>query len=473
MLGSYAAMVIFGCISAGWLFNFPRMKFEIALIFFTEEIWFFIPFLLFYLLHKKIGFDKALWLFPLIWMLWEWVYLSLEFTMGTHLSPYSQSNLIWLIQYLDITGMWGVSLWLMFFNILIFKAYQSVNYSLQNTIFYKKVAFITIYMVGIPLVYAGFSYVKYHNPKGKSINVTIIPTNYDTDILDQFNSFIPVVEQTLHRTDSIALAQKQHHIYSDLFLWPETGLPFTMQQTNLSELLAEAVNDWDSALLTGVRGVTEAVKTYDQRNYVSGVLISSKNNQPIYHHKTVLTPGQEVIPYHSVLAKIPNFPVKETDSRFFKKGIRSEPLELTTTNNQKFKIGVSLCYEQWFPQHWAALARNGAEFYTHLAGEGWYGKVGFMRFMTNVTIMRSIENRKQTARAANVGMSGCIDQMGRFHDFAVNGTLQPIQTPLIALQKTTFYAKYPNAFPLLGLGIFITALIFSTNNFYNLKNKTK
>ena len=122
MLGSYAAMVVFGCFSAGWLFNFPSSKLEVAIIFFLEELWFFIPFLIHFFIQKKIGFNKALWLFPLIWMLWEWSYLGLEFTMGTHLSAYSQSNNIWLIQYIDSTGMWGVSFWLMLFNVLIFNS---------------------------------------------------------------------------------------------------------------------------------------------------------------------------------------------------------------------------------------------------------------------------------------------------------------------------------------------------------------
>ncbi len=472
MLGSYLAVVVFELISAGWLFNFPIMKLQIAFAFFMEQLWFFMPFLLFFILHKKIGFDKALWLFPLVWMLWEWAYLNLEFTMGTHLSPYSQSNFIWLIQYIDITGMWGVSLWLMFFNVLIFKAYKAVNYTLQDVVFYKKIAFITIYMVGVPLVYAGLSYAKYNNLKGKSIQVTILPTQYEADFLKNPDNSFHVVEETLYRTDSIAFAQKQNHIHSDLYLWPETGLPFTLQQTNLSSLLSQAVKDWNSTLLTGAKGVSDSTNKGEQ-SYVSGVLISHNTKYPQYHHKTKLIPVQEGVPYHSILANIPGFPIKLSDDRFAKKGPKSEPLQLVTKNGDHFNLGVSLCFEQWYPQHWAALAQNKAQFYSHLAGEGWYGKVGFMSFMTNVTKMRCIENRKQATRAANVGMSGFIDQMGRFHHKSKIGTLSPITTQLTALNTLTIYSKYPNGFPLLCLGIFLTALLLITNNFNYLKTKTK
>lgn len=460
MLGCYGAMIIFGCFSAWWLFNFPDANFKIAVIFFLEELWFFFPFLIFYPIQRKIGFNKALWFFPFIWMVWEWIYLNLEFTMGTHLSAYSQSNNIWLIQYIDITGMWGVSFWLLLFNVLIFKAYKAVNYNLKSTQLYKKVGIIALFMLGIPLIYAGFSYAKYSNLKGKSIQVTILPTQYDANFLINPKNNIQVIEETLHRTDSMAFTMKDSNLFSDLYVWPETGLPFTMEETNLSALLFEAVTDWKSALITGGRGISDTTKTNDKRKYVSGVLISHKKKQSIYHHKTVLTPIQEAIPYHSLLEKLPNFPIKETDTRYYKKGKASKPLELITKKNEKFFIGVSLCYEQWYPNHWAKLAKNGADFYTHLAGEGWYGTFGFEHYMTNVTRMRSIENRKQTARSANVGLSGFIDQMGKFHHISKKGSLQIRTTKLIAINKTTFYSENPNWFPFLGLGMFLLLLLY-------------
>lgn len=458
MLGSYATMVVFGCFSAGWLFNFPSAKLEVAIIFFLEELWFFIPFLIHFFIQKKIGFNKSLWLLPLIWMLWEWSYLGLEFTMGTHLSAYSQSNNIWLIQYMDSTGMWGVSFWLMLFNVLIFKAFKSVDYPFRNRQFYKKLGFISAFMLGIPLIYAAISYNNYSKVKGKKINVSVIPTQFSATYLLDANNSYNAVEEILYRTDSIAFALKDRNRYSDLYLWPETSLKFTMQQTNLSDLLFEAVTDWKSALLTGGRGVSDTTEIHDKREYISGVLISHKKEKPSYHHKTVLTPGQEAIPYHSLLAKIPNFPIEITSTKYFKKGKIGKPLKLITKNNEVFSLGVSLCYEQWYPKHWTALAKKGADFYTHLAAESWYGKVGFMNFMTNVTRMRCIENRKQAARVANVGISCFIDQMGRFTNLN-RVSLKPINKSLTALKNITFYAKNPNWFPLLGLGVFLIALL--------------
>lgn len=451
MLGCYAAMVVFGCFSAGWVFNFPISNYKIALIFFLGELWFFMPFLFFYPIQRKIGFQKSIWFFPLIWMLWEWLYLPLEFTMGTHLSPYSQSSNLWLIQFIDATGMWGISCWLLLFNVLIYKAYTKANNNFRSKIFYKNIAVISLLMLGIPLLYSFISFKKYNQLKGKKIDVTIVPTRFSARFLDNPNNMYEVVEQTLKRTDIDAFAKKSQQQLSDLYVWPETGLPYTLQQTNLSDLLFEAVNDWESALLTGGRGIVDTTTVKDLRTYVSGVLISHKNSKPKYHHKTVLTPGQEAIPYHSILAKIPNFPIAENDETYFKKGEKSEPLQLITKNNTKYLLGVSLCYEQWYPQHWATLAVNGAEFYTHLAAEGWYGNVGFKKFMANVTRMRCIENRKQAARSANVGLSGFIDQIGRFQNISNINQLKISNATITTSNVVTMYAKNPHWFPYLGL----------------------
>ena len=460
MLGCYAAMVIFGCFAAGWLFYFPQAKYQIAIIFFLEELWFFIPFLIFYPIQKKIGFNKALWLFPFIWMLWEWTYLSFEFTMGTHLSAYSQSNNLWLIQYLDLTGMWGVSFWLLLFNVLIFKVYQFSSYQFKTKQFIKKIGLISIVMIGIPLLYSAVCYSKYNSTTGKSISVSVVPTQYTARFLSNPENIVGLVEETLYRTDEANYLKSKKGKTSDLYIWPETGLPFNLKESNLSELFFEAVTDWKASLITGARGISDTINKKDKRNYVSGALISPISKDITFHHKTVLIPGQEAIPYHALLEKIPNFPYKKNNSIFLKKGKKSIPQELSTKDNKKFLAGISLCFEQWYPKHWTKLSRNGADFYAHLANESWYGNIGFKSFMTNVTKMRSIENRKHTARAANVGVSGFIDQLGRLHTSSKKESLQIINKKLTASKEVTYYAKQPDSFPIIMLNIFFIILLF-------------
>ncbi|MCB0523350.1 MAG: apolipoprotein N-acyltransferase [Lewinellaceae bacterium] len=458
MAGSYLAMVVFGCFSAGWLFNFPEGKLNIAVIFFAEEFWITMPFLPFFLLQRRIGFDRALWMLPLLWMLWEWIYLGLEFTMGTHLSAYSQSGNPWLIQFIDITGMWGLSAWLMLFNVLLFKAFKSAGYRIRSTEFIKKTAFIALAMLCIPVLYSTYAYQRASKQSQAALKVTLVPTQFPASELSNPQNFVRIIEETLHRSDSLAFYMADIGQFSDLYLWPETGVPYQLAYSNLGSLLFEAVSDWQGALLTGCRGVPGIQDTLDKRTYVSGVLLSHKNSAPEFHHKTILTPGHEVIPYHHWLARIPGFPVAETSPRFHRKGTQTEPLELVTRDARKFNVGVSLCFEQWYPEVWTKTTQHGADLFVHLAGEGWYGNVGFQAFMANVTRMRCIENRRQAARCANVGLSMFIDETGGIHHQSKPGSLQSATADVTALKTRTFYSAHPSWFPVAGM-LFLLGLL--------------
>lgn len=460
MGGAYAAMVVFGTLSAGWLFNFPQPVWQVAIIFFLEEFYFFVPFIPLFFLQKKLGFQRALWLFPLLWTVWEWTYLQLEFTMGTHLSPYSQSSNVWLIQYVDWTGMWGVAFWLMTFNVLIFNALRKANNRWHTRIFFIKTAKISLVMLGLPLLYSGYAFQQYRDLAGEQLRVSLIPTQYTAEYLNQPKNGRNVVEETLYRTDSLAFSQLDNDRASDLYVWPETGTDYSMGFSNLGTLLQEAVNDWDAALLTGCKGTPADTTANDQRRHVSGVLISSQQSALVYHHKTALTPGQEMLPFHRLLAQLPHFPFPEYSPRFYKKGKVSAPLLLTTRTGQQFQVGNSLCFEQWHPNHWAALARNGADFMIHIAGEGWYGDIGFQQFMANVSRMRCIENRRSAARCANIGLSLFINPLGQIYAQSKKGTLEMETAALIAVSGLSWYARFPNWFPLSCLLVLGAAVLF-------------
>ena len=445
--GSYAAMLVFGLMTAGWLFSFPQGKGQIALIVLLEVFYFTFPVIPFYFLHRRIGFGRAVWFFPLIWTVWEWTYLAFEFTMGTHLSAYSQSSNVWLVQYADLTGMWGIAAWLMLFNVLIYKALVADGRRRINVGFARRLVRPLALMLGLPLLYAAYAAATYGQPAGEELRVTVVPTHFPAEDFERPAALGRVIEQTLHRTDSVHFAQRAKKATADLYVWPETGLTISPDQAGLGPLLREVVKDYDAALLTG--GILAAdTSATDQRLSGAGLLLSARAPKPVHHLKTRLTPGQEAIPYHRWLARLPGFPLPLTSPAFKKPGEAAAPLPLMTWDERHFALGVSLCFEQWYPTHWAELSRNGAEVYLHLAGENWYGEVGFQQFMANVSRLRCIENRKSAARSSNVGLSGFIDAFGRM-DAAAGSSRPEAQTAnLVAATTVTPYAKLPHWFPL-------------------------
>jgi apolipoprotein N-acyltransferase len=267
-------MLIFGLMTAGWLFSSPQAKEQITLIVLLEVFYFTFPVIPFFFLQRRLGFDRALWLFPLLWTVWEWLYLSLEFTMGTHLSAYSQSSNTWLIQYIDLTGMWGIACWLLFFNVLIHRAYRSAGDRVLVGEFWRKLALPGLLM-GLPLAYGMYAFGQFDEQGGKSLAVTVVPTYFTADFYENYSDFKGGIEATLHVTDSLHYAQRETKTVPDFYLWPETGTTFTLEEAQLGKVLREAVVDYDAAMLTGGAVLADTTRG-DFRRYITGTLLSAQ-----------------------------------------------------------------------------------------------------------------------------------------------------------------------------------------------------
>src|SRR4051812_42666222 len=89
------------------------------LLFFVGAAVFTVPFAVFYFLRRSFGWRAALWTAPLVWTAWDWLYQQSEGSFGWLAMGVTQSNLYWLVQYVDTTGVWGITFWLVLFNVLV------------------------------------------------------------------------------------------------------------------------------------------------------------------------------------------------------------------------------------------------------------------------------------------------------------------------------------------------------------------
>jgi apolipoprotein N-acyltransferase len=83
------------------------------------------PFMIFYFIRRNIGWRWALWSAPAVWTASEWLYQQSEGSFGWIGIGLSQSNLYWLVQYVDITGVWGITFWVTLFNVLVVMAVEN------------------------------------------------------------------------------------------------------------------------------------------------------------------------------------------------------------------------------------------------------------------------------------------------------------------------------------------------------------
>jgi apolipoprotein N-acyltransferase len=77
------------------------------------------------------------------------------------------------------------------------------------------------------------------------------------------------------------------------------------------------------------------------------------------------------------------------------------------------KLGVLVCYEEFFPDLARGLRNTGADLQIVITNDAWFGRTLFQPYMINSLRLRAIENRTSYVRAANTGISGFIDTRGR------------------------------------------------------------
>ena len=77
------------------------------------------------------------------------------------------------------------------------------------------------------------------------------------------------------------------------------------------------------------------------------------------------------------------------------------------------KVGVLICYESIFPVHSRHFRRGGADLLINITNDAWFGRSTAPWQHHAHLVLRAIENRVGVIRAANTGISGYIDPLGR------------------------------------------------------------
>jgi apolipoprotein N-acyltransferase len=83
-----------------------------------------------------------------------------------------------------------------------------------------------------------------------------------------------------------------------------------------------------------------------------------------------------------------------------------------------------ICYDAIFPEISRAYVDQGAEILVNLTNDAWYGLSGAPYQFLRMVAMRAVETGRPVARAANTGISGFIDPLGRIHEATPLGIIK-------------------------------------------------
>jgi apolipoprotein N-acyltransferase len=370
--------------------------------------------------------------FPLVWCGVEWLRsfgdLGFPWAMaGDALTAYPL-----LIQIGELGGGWLVGLWLV--------ALATATWRLARPIRGRAVpAAVTIVLaVAVPLYGAiRLAALERAMASWSTIRVAAIQPNVPQDIKwsEEFE------RETLRRLDVLTRRAAERGV--ELIVWPESAVPGYLRyepemRASVTELAAAVgipiyAGTVDADTLSGRAGVRE--RDYQILN-AAYLIRPDRGIVPERYAKRRLVPVAERVPFlpgvaTSLFERLTNWTGQ------FAPGESWPTWEVAGA-----RFGALICYESVFPDVSRALVRRGADFLLNITNDAWFGPtVAPYQHASHLTL-RAVEHRVPNLRAANTGITGWVDPLGRYR------AETPLYTPAIVVAElplsgiTTPYTRW-------------------------------
>lgn len=360
---------------------------------------------LFCFLTTKLGRGHPLYFVALAPVLWT----ALEYLRSTHLEygfswqglGYSQYLNLPVLQMADLTGVYGISFLIVLVNACLFYLFHPrFRREAPWTRWRTHVSVIMFGLYALSLAY-GWSVMSSHEEKPvKPVKVALVQGNipqkmkwdpqYKEEILDTYR------ELTLKAAVS----------RPDLIVWPEAVTPFYfLRDLEGTARVVALAKETGIPLLFGSpraeRRGTEIV------SFNSAYFLSREGHLRGRYDKIHLVPFGEFIPLQSILFFLDKMVVGIGD---FGRGKEAALFDLDGT-----KFAVSICYEITFPDLVRRPVDRGAQFLVNITNDAWFGQSAASYQHISMAALRAVENRVPIVRAANTGITGAVDTLGRIH----------------------------------------------------------
>lgn len=461
---TYLYGFLFSLISLYWVSAVTELKDTFLLIGggllqFINPVFFLIPAALFHFARKKFGSVPALMLFPFFWFSYEYICMETEANFPWLALSNSVTNFQSFIQVADIIGGPGITVLIVYTNILFYLAYKTYKTSLRQAVVFTVSPGILIF---IPVIY-GLSIDKTEFTKGEKIRVGLIQPNLDP--YDKWGGAeLSTIVDTYMQLSRISVKKG-----AQLLIYPETALPVYLLNGSypaaLDSLYSVARSN-NVCLLTGmpdlrlhdpgeeVRGSRPVPNSKLRYSVYNSVLLFAPREREIQRYgKIKLVPFGERIPYVEKLPFLSTFFSWSVGISSWNEGKDTTNLKLAPFREFKDTITISglVCFESVFPVFVAEFALKGAQLIAIVTNDSWYGNTSGPYQHKEISVLRAIENRKYVVRAANGGISCIIDPYGSTVESSKMFEQTEITGDVVLNKGVTFYARTARYLPAISL----------------------
>jgi len=251
-------------------------------------------------------------------------------------------------------------------------------------------------------------------------------------------------------TTYVAMTRDAVRRGAEFVIWPESSTPFMFEEDpGGGEALRALAREVQVPMLFGSDQIDRSGDVI--RLYNAAFLLTPNGETGAVYRKIHLVPFGEYIPFKEWLYFVS--PLVERLAEFAP-GTSAVMLPVG-----EHAISTAICYEVVYPSLIREAVLAGSQLLTTITNDAWYGYSSAPYQHFELASMRSIEQGRYLARAANTGISGIVDPYGRvvtrsgiFEEIGLVGDAR-------ILTGRTMYAQIGDLIAYMAMGLTVVALV--------------
>ena len=405
------------------------------------------------------------------------IFVSIEFLRSVLLTGfpwgligYPLTNFPTLLQIADLLGIWGLSLVVFLINYFFYFVFERVgNYQHLRKGFYLDLLFFGV-LIGAFLIYGQGSFNLWKRTLETSrevLRVSLLQGNIPQELKEARET-----EISLKTYENLTLQSLKD--FPDLIVYPETALPFYFPYEKEPSLKFLAT-------LEKVKAYSEDLKISPPAIIFGTFRVSFEKNPPLVHNSLLVWNGKEIedlydkeklVPFGEYVPLAQYFP-------FLKKiSVVSDIIKPGISKNLQFKLKEKkmevlplICFESAFPQILVKRLKSGGDLVVIATNDAWFDKTSAPYQHFQMAIVRAVEGRRFVLQAANTGITGIIDPLGRVIKKSDLEREEIVSGEIKLLHKKTPFVKIGYLFPIFSLFVTFLLLITKFYAYFILKAK--
>ncbi len=215
-------------------------------------------------------------------------------------------------------------------------------------------------------------------------------------------------------------ARNQEDMAIDLIVFPETSMPFFLQD---KKYYLQRFLDFSKAHNTAIMigGISyEFIQAKHKKEYYNSVFLIKPNdtldtfdrNFEIQYYEPQTYSKQHLVPFGEYVPEIFNsIPVLGVLLQDFG-GFTAKQEQELLYHNDETASAILLCYEAIFSELAHEQVEKGANLLINISNDAWYGRSSAAKQHLDLSRLRAIEQRKPLIRATNTGISAFVNPYG-------------------------------------------------------------